>query len=280
MNSVGIVWHQKGLKLLNDLFSKKGNRTPAAPTAAPEKPPPLVYVALPRKSRIKAAHAVSFLFAPSGNVYTQLPQPRPAYAHAPATKKWGKTIWQLLPIAVLIATIFASIGMLRILVEGVQFAEYYPAGYIKTQSWRGGAGPAPQDAVKTEYQNALTREMVSAMDTSATKVAAPAKKKKAKTDARIQVTASKYQSSVKKGLHNLKLKVVNGTPNTLDKVVVAVDFFGKKGKLLQTELYATPPVGPHQERVITIPEGTPGIKVAYRIHEVRSRKHVTQLYSL
>lgn len=279
--SVGIGWNRQSLKNLRKHWAGTFSKKHVAPATAPDKSPPKVYVSLPRRNPDSEFISLSTATSASCIVYSQLPQKRnSSIAFIKRPNKAARAVWQLLPIAVLVATIFASIGMLRILVQGVQITEYYPAGYLKTQSWRGGAGPAPQDAIKSEYQNALTREMVAAVDTGVSKVVAPEKKKKAKTDSRIKLTASRYQSSVKKGLHNLKLKVFNGTPSTLDKVIVEVDFLGKKGKLLQTELYTTPPVGPHQERVITIPEGTPGLKVAYRIREVRSRKHVTQLYSL
>lgn len=261
---------------VNYHFREGGENKPGEKSA-------LVFVSLPRKKGWEANAAPAIAGLP---VYCERPPTHLATTHANAniqkeTTSSAAIAYRLLPLTVLLATVFAATGMFRALVQGVSMPSYYPAGYLKTQSWRNGSGPSPLDAVKNNYQNALTREMVAAKDTGARiKMAMADTKKRKGPETGINVSTSRYRGTAKKGLHNLTLRIFNGTNDRLDRISLEVEFLDKQGRRLNTETYTLGDLGPQREKQIVVPEGTPGVKVQYRINEVRTKAHTTRLQSI
>lgn len=265
------------VQMIRNFFKSRRKVAPSNVRAKSDSPTS-VFISLPHF--LPTGQSPAFLLEGFSNrpVYCQLPLDFHKKKRQNGRSRWFGLLKGFTPVVILIATIFAAIGMLRILVVSVSMPEYHPSAFLKTQSWRGGdGGPSPLDKMSSEYQNALTRETVAAADTGASAEPVIAKKKNPAISSKITVTGSKYKATLKSGLQNLTLKIFNGTENMLQKVTVEVDYLGRRGELVKTETFDASGLAPQQERIIEIPDGTPCTKVRYRIAEVRSKKHVTQL---
>jgi hypothetical protein len=247
----------------------------------PSGPPKRIYVAFPNKGIYSQGHA----HQQTGLIYCQKPLQRPAGMlpsrnplYAEATSESFSS--RLVSLMVLLTTIFAAIGLLRMMITGLDLPNYATAGRITPRLWNNGSGPSPRDAVNSDYQHALTREYIKATDTILSEVAEPVSEISGPGHKKIKISANTFTSQLRGGIHNLKLKIHNGTRQFLDKVTVEVDFLEADGTVLRSERYTALGVRPQHMQTIKIPEGMPGVKIKYRISEVRSRRGAAYLQQI
>lgn len=189
----------------------------------------------------------------------------------------------LISLFSLIAMVFTAIGMLNLMISSLSLQAYSPGYYRMEEAvHKPGSGPAPQDAVLNEYQHALVREMIPAVDSNAKK---ESRGKNYKVNEKgilplIRISSDKETIHDKNGISHWQLKVFNGTTNVLDKITIQVDFLSKTGHLLRSENYSADNIAPLELKFIDLPQGMPDMSIRCYIQEVRTKALRTTLRSL
>lgn len=121
------------------------------------------------------------------------------------------------------------------------------------------------------YRNAITREVVPAVD-SVEK--APPKHEKPKDIKKlVRLKATDYKVGLLGGIKDLQLTVHNGSSHVVEQVVVVVEYLKPKGEVVQKEQYSVQDIKPFQSKVIPIPSSDRGVKVQYRILNISSKQY-------
>lgn len=253
-----------------NIFNKSEQMQDACPLQ-PSEPSRRIFVAFPHKSQAVREP----LMPASAIIYCERPTIRPTHLEARNTHQGycgtGESFSsRMVSLMVLLTTVFAAIGLLRMMITGLDLPRYTSMHYIP-KSWRNGAGPSPLDAVQSDYQHALTKVIVSATDTLQVQIAEPVFEGPRIGHKKIKISANTFTSTIRGGIHNLKLKVHNGTRQFLEKVTVEVDFLQANGRVIRSERFTAMGVAPLKVQTIKVPEGMPGVRINYRLSEVRSR---------
>lgn len=205
-----------------------------------------------------------------------LPRPRKLTAEKPAHRFFSAAFCSLFTF---IATIFAAIGLLQIMISSLTLQPYAhhrlsPGAAVH----KPGAGPAPKDAVENEYQHALTREMVAAADTSPVETASYPKISGVLEG--IKISEEKAPRASKKQPATRLLKIVNSTKRTLDKVIVQIDILTKSGAFVRTENHTVNNLVPLGTQTVELSAILPGAQIHCFVQEITSKSLHTSLRSL
>jgi hypothetical protein len=121
------------------------------------------------------------------------------------------------------------------------------------------------------YRNAITREVVPAVD-SVEK--APPKAEKPKDIKKlVQVKGTDYKVGILGGIKDLELTVHNGSTHLVEQVVIVVEYLKPKGEVVHREHYTVRDIKPFKSKVIPIPSSDRGVKVKYRILNISSKQY-------
>ena len=88
----------------------------------------------------------------------------------------------------------------------------------------------------------------------------------------VSLASNEYKKVAFGGIRNLELTVTNDSKYTLDKVIVELQYLKPSEEPLKTENIEFKSVGPKSTSTIRVPDTNRGIKVAYRIVNVKSRQ--------
>ncbi|HEY6505970.1 MAG TPA: hypothetical protein VIZ28_18475 [Chitinophagaceae bacterium] len=88
----------------------------------------------------------------------------------------------------------------------------------------------------------------------------------------VSVVSNEYKKVAFGGIRNLELTVTNDSKYILDNVIVELQYLKPSEEPLKTESIEFRSVGPKATSTIRIPDTNRGIKVAYRIINIRSRQ--------
>ena len=120
-----------------------------------------------------------------------------------------------------------------------------------------------------EVRNALLTEIVPPKQEP---VRAPRQPRSVDIKKRLSVKASDYSVGMLGGISNLQLKVSNSSPHPVDKIVLAVQYLKPNGAVVETGNYELYSLKPHTTRSLALPDSKRGVKVKYRITEVRTKE--------
>lgn len=145
-------------------------------------------------------------------------------------------------------------------------------------------GPDPKDALEDHFQNALTTEYVPASDTANEFEEAgsgrTAKKGAAKNSRKkVSISTNNFNVGLFGGIDNLELTINNNSAYKLDLIAVQVDYVRANGEIVKSEIITANSIMPHKSKTIKVPASKKGIKVDYRVKELRSRSFTTTLHS-
>jgi hypothetical protein len=88
----------------------------------------------------------------------------------------------------------------------------------------------------------------------------------------VSVSSNEYKKVAFGGIRNLELTVTNDSKYTLDNVIVELQYLKPNELPLKTENIEFRSVGPKSASTVRIPDTNRGIKVVYRILNIRSRQ--------
>lgn len=88
----------------------------------------------------------------------------------------------------------------------------------------------------------------------------------------VTVTSNEYKKVAFGGIRNLELTITNDSKYTLDKVLVELQYLKPSEQPLKTENIEFKSVGPKTASTLKIPDTNRGIKVVYRIINIKSRE--------
>lgn len=88
----------------------------------------------------------------------------------------------------------------------------------------------------------------------------------------VSVTSNEYKKVAFGGIRNLELTITNDSKYTLDKVLVELQYLKPSEQPLKTENVEFKSVGPKASSTLKIPDTNRGIKVTYRIINIKSRE--------
>ncbi|OLY92695.1 hypothetical protein SAMN05444008_102149 [Cnuella takakiae] len=230
-----------------------------------------VFIALPRRHKISTVYRLTAPVPP--HVFVLPPLQRKDSAKRP--HKRVSTAW--VSLFSLVATVFAAIGILQIMISTMHLSAYGQSGlHPSIAAHKPGSGPALEDAVENEYQHALTREHIAAADTNiVTNTANGAALPKGLLDD-VEVSAPAPE---KRG-DSRQVRIFNGTRSTIDKVIVQVEILNKAGHLLRTENITADSLSPLGVRVLELGNVLPDAQVHCYIQEIRSKSLRTSLRAL
>lgn len=260
-----IVWGSKG----TGIYRKK---QPAANAALQRSEH--VNVTLPRSKQMAIESRLPSHPAP--HVFVLMPQgtPRRKRLAAGRTKRVSPALISLFS---LIATVFAAIGILQIMISTMHLSAYGQTGLAPSvAAHKPGSGPAPEDAMDNEYQHALTKERIAAADTNIVSTIANGNTQPKGLLEDVEVSAPLPEK--KDG--SRQVRIYNGTKSTIDKVIVQVEIMGKNGHLLRTETLTADTLSPLGVRVMDLSPVLPGTQVHCYIQEIRSKSLRTSLRAL
>lgn len=121
------------------------------------------------------------------------------------------------------------------------------------------------------YRNAITREVIPAVD-SVEK--APPKAEKPKDIKKlVRVKGTDYKVGLLGGIKDLELTVYNGSNHLVEQVVVVVEYLKPKGEVVHKEHYTVRDIKPFKSKVIPVPSSNRGVKVKYRILNISSKQY-------
>jgi hypothetical protein len=146
--------------------------------------------------------------------------------------------------------------------------------YAGTQSEFTFSRPQLPEVSDPSIQNALTMEFIPAKDTTTNEV--PSEKQ---GDIRklVRVNDSGYKVGLLGGIRDLELNVYNGSEETVEEVVVEVQFLRANGEVTDVRQFTAEQISPFRSRVITIPPSDRGVKVNYKIINVSLKQQKTIL---
>ena len=88
----------------------------------------------------------------------------------------------------------------------------------------------------------------------------------------VTVTSNEYKKVAFGGIRNLELTVANDSKYTLDKVLVELQYLKPSEQPLKTENIEFKSIGPKATSTLRIPDTNRGIKVVYKIINIKSRE--------
>lgn len=136
----------------------------------------------------------------------------------------------------------------------------------------------PVSVPAQEFQRPLVTEEPEAAPATdfEVKPAAPSVKPK-DIKRQVKVTASGYKVGVFGGISDLKLKVYNGSPHYVDRIVVSVDYLKPNGDVVDSRKQVIQAVKPYGSRTLELPENRRGVKVRYHVVSIYSQDYSAAL---
>lgn len=129
---------------------------------------------------------------------------------------------------------------------------------------------AEEIAPNPGYATALLTEVIPARDT----VARVIKKVKPRDiKKQLSIKGSEYKVGLLGGINGLQLKVFNASPHAVDQVTVAVQYMKRNGDVVHTDQYEMSSIKPYGVRSLQVPDSKRGVKVKYKIVEVKSKDY-------
>lgn len=260
-----IVWSGKG----------RGNYRKKKFTAAAEPHRSvLVNVTLPRSKQMAVESRLPSPSAP--HIYVLMPQGHPRRKRLPNSGN-KRVSPALISLFSLLATVFAAMGILQIMISTMHLSAYGQTGLgPSVAAHKPGSGPSPEDAVDNEYQHALTRERIAAADTNIVSPIANGNLQQKGLLDEVQVSSPVPQ---KRGAAR-QVRIYNGTRSTIDKVIVQLDILNKSGHLVRSETLTADTLSPLAVRVLDVKQVDADNQVHCYIQEIRSKSLRTSLRGL
>ncbi|MEI9912466.1 MAG: hypothetical protein WDO71_24125 [Bacteroidota bacterium] len=88
----------------------------------------------------------------------------------------------------------------------------------------------------------------------------------------VSVTSNEYKKVAFGGIRDLQLTITNDSKYILDNVIVELQYLKPSEQPLRTESIQFKSIGPKATSTIRVPDTNRGIKVVYRIINVKSRQ--------
>jgi hypothetical protein len=132
-----------------------------------------------------------------------------------------------------------------------------------------------RDVVKQQDEsvhNALVTEVVPVYKSTAAK-----KEKKASLKSQLKLATNNYKVGLFGGINNLQLTVFNASSQSVDKVIVALDYLKPNGSVVESENVPFTSIKPKATQTVSIPGSNRGVKVRYRILKVYAHDYKEDL---
>ena len=132
-----------------------------------------------------------------------------------------------------------------------------------------------RDVVKQQDEsvhNALVTEVVPVY-----KNTAPKKAKKASLKSQLKLATNNYKVGLFGGINGLQLTVFNTSSQSVDKVIVALDYLKPNGSVVESENVPFTSIRPKATQTVSIPGSNRGVKVRYRILKVYAHDYKEDL---
>ena len=89
----------------------------------------------------------------------------------------------------------------------------------------------------------------------------------------LTIQSNAFKVGVLGGISNLRLKLHNGSPHAIDKITLAIEYLKPNGNVLETGHYEMYSLQPFSTRSLNIPDTKRGVKIKYKIIEVKSKDY-------
>lgn len=132
-----------------------------------------------------------------------------------------------------------------------------------------------RDVVKQQDEsvhNALVTEVVPVY-----KNTAPKKAKKGSLKSQLKLATNNYKVGLFGGINGLQLTVFNTSSQSVDKVIVALDYLKPNGSVVESENVPFTSIRPKATQTVSIPGSNRGVKVRYRILKVYAHDYKEDL---
>lgn len=132
-----------------------------------------------------------------------------------------------------------------------------------------------RDVVKQQDEsvhNALVTEVVPVY-----KNTAPKKAKKTSLKSQLKLATNNYKVGLFGGINGLQLTVFNTSSQSVDKVIVALDYLKPNGSVVESENVPFTSIRPKATQTVSIPGSNRGVKVRYRILKVYAHDYKEDL---
>jgi hypothetical protein len=200
--------------------------------------------------------------------------PLPEFKENYRTPKQKQSIWQprLFRSTNAASVIAIFIGVM----VGSFVIKRWVDGYVPENEETATVMPViDRDVVKQQDEsvhNALVTEVVPVYKSTAAK-----KAKKASLKSQLKLATNNYKVGLFGGINNLQLTVFNASSQSVDKVIVALDYLKPNGSVVESENVPFTSIRPKATQTVSIPGSNRGVKVRYRILKVYAHDYKEDL---
>ncbi|MGZ3845518.1 MAG: hypothetical protein ACXVBH_05655, partial [Flavisolibacter sp.] len=201
-------------------------------------------------------------------------QPAPEFIENYRTPKKKQPIWQPRLFkannAASVITIFIGV------VLGSFVIKKWVDGYVPADEETATVMPVIDHEVVNQQDesvhNALVTEVVPVLKTTAVK-----KTKKVNLKSQLRLATNNYKVGLFGGINGLQLTVFNASSQSVDKVIVALDYLKPNGSVVESETVPFTSIKPRAAQTLSIPGSNRGVKVRYKILKVYAHDYKDDL---